>query len=212
MRIDDLKAIDRDLRMTADEWVAMYRAGWKPSGRVKMSQAEYDKLKLTYEHRDFCRRHGVQDTTQPVVVAKPLMDIEAAIARIDSTPPLDTYPDTARSLGLADTMPDAGKPRDITPEPKRFEFSPNQTIGDCSKSSANDTQVGGSHYKDMKVQPWDALEAWMTREEFCGFLKGSAIAYLARASTKGVEGKGGTVDILKAKHYIVKLESILEKG
>ena len=31
--------------------------------------------------------------------------------------------------------------------------------------SAEDTQIGGDHYASKKVQPWHAMEAWMTRDE-----------------------------------------------
>lgn len=77
--------------------------------------------------------------------------------------------------------------------------------------STNDIQVGGTHYKEMKVQPWDAMEAWLTPSQFKGFLLGSAIAYLARVNTKGVEGKGGVQDIEKARHYLDKIIEIEEK-
>jgi hypothetical protein len=39
------------------------------------------------------------------------------------------------------------------------------------KPEAKETQVGGSHYKDMPIQPWDALEAWMTLDEIRGIIK-----------------------------------------
>ncbi len=66
--------------------------------------------------------------------------------------------------------------------------------------TANDRQVGGTHYKDKAIQPWDAMEQWMTPEEFRGFLRGNAIKYLARTNDKG-----GTVDLRKAQHYLEKL-------
>lgn len=71
--------------------------------------------------------------------------------------------------------------------------------------SANDVQEGGNHYKEMKIQPWEAMEAWLSPAQFRGFLLGSAIAYLARVNTKGVDGKGGIQDIKKAKHYLEKI-------
>ena len=70
--------------------------------------------------------------------------------------------------------------------------------------SVNETQVGGDHYKRMQVQPWDAMAAWLTPEQFHGFLLGSAIAYLARYNAEA-PGKGGLTDILKARHYLDKL-------
>jgi 3-dehydroquinate dehydratase len=59
--------------------------------------------------------------------------------------------------------------------------------------------VGGNHYiKD--VQPWDAMQAWMSREEFNGFLRGNVIKYVAR-----YKDKNGTEDLEKAMHYLDKL-------
>lgn len=63
-----------------------------------------------------------------------------------------------------------------------------------------DTQVGGNHYCSKSIQPWDAMEVWMTPEQFRGFLRGNAIKYLARC-----DDKGGMEDIRKADHYLDKL-------
>lgn len=65
---------------------------------------------------------------------------------------------------------------------------------------ANDFQVGGDHYRSMELQPWDALSAWLTPEEFRGYQKGVAIVYLARERRKG-----GTVDVKKAMQHLMKL-------
>lgn len=66
--------------------------------------------------------------------------------------------------------------------------------------SPNDTQVGGAHYTSKLIQPWEAMEAWMSEEQFKGFLKGNVIKYLARC-----DDKGGRIDLEKAKHYLDKL-------
>lgn len=72
--------------------------------------------------------------------------------------------------------------------------------------SATDTQLGGTHYLDMGVQPWDAMQAWMTPMEFRGFLRGNAIKYVARAGKKGDEVE----DLRKARHYLDRLIEELE--
>lgn len=64
-------------------------------------------------------------------------------------------------------------------------------------------QVGGSHYKDMEVQPWQAMEAWLTPEEYRGYHKGVAIGYLARERQKG-----GLQDIEKAIHHLQRLVEV----
>jgi hypothetical protein len=68
--------------------------------------------------------------------------------------------------------------------------------------SARARQVGGVHYRKHRIQPWDAMAEWFTPEEFRGFLKGSALKYIARE-----RDKGGLVDLQKAHHY---LETLIE--
>lgn len=70
---------------------------------------------------------------------------------------------------------------------------------------ADDSQVGGNHYRDMNVTPWQAMEAWMEGQQFVGYLRGSAIKYLARC-----DRKGGLEDVKKARHYLDKLIEVLE--
>ena len=83
---------------------------------------------------------------------------------------------------------------------ERSNAEVNPQITDAVTQTADLQQVGGSHYKDMAVQPWVAMESWMTPEQFAGFLRGNAIKYLARCDVKG-----GLDDIKKAEHYIHKL-------
>jgi hypothetical protein len=66
--------------------------------------------------------------------------------------------------------------------------------------SANDMQIGGDHYQSKAVQPWDAMQAWMTDDQFKGFLWGNVIKYIARW-----QDKGGIEDLRKARHYMDKL-------
>lgn len=58
--------------------------------------------------------------------------------------------------------------------------------------SAIQRQVGGSHYKDMQIQPVEFIE--FNRLSFCA---GNVIKYICRA-----DKKGGVEDLEKAKHYI----------
>ena len=71
------------------------------------------------------------------------------------------------------------------------------------EKKANDIQVGGSHYKDMPVQPWIVMESVLTHDEFIGFLKGNVIKYSMRAGRKE-----GSDDAEKAKHYLQKLREV----
>jgi hypothetical protein len=74
-----------------------------------------------------------------------------------------------------------------------------------TSKTQNSFQVGGTHYTDKKVQPWEAMESWLTKQEFCGFLRGNAIKYIARYADKG-----GIEDLKKARHYLDKLIEFLE--
>jgi hypothetical protein len=68
------------------------------------------------------------------------------------------------------------------------------------KMSANEYQVGGDHYASKTIQPWDVMEAWMTKEAFAGYLLGNCIKYLSR-----YREKNGTQDLQKCQHYLAKL-------
>jgi|TARA_B110000858_G_scaffold171328_1_gene201734 hypothetical protein len=59
-------------------------------------------------------------------------------------------------------------------------------------------QVGGKHYRNMKIQPAEFIN-----ENKLLFAEGNAIKYICRHSTKGKEE-----DVKKAIHY---LEMILER-
>ena len=65
-------------------------------------------------------------------------------------------------------------------------------------SNAYKKQIGGSHYRDMKIQPSQFIN-----ENKLLFAEGSAIKYICRHAAKGKEQ-----DIHKAIHY---LEMIIER-
>lgn len=67
------------------------------------------------------------------------------------------------------------------------------------KVSALDTQVQGSHYKDMKIQPVEFIHA-----NSVAFMEGNVIKYILRH-----KAKNGAADVRKALHYcqlILELE------
>ena len=73
-----------------------------------------------------------------------------------------------------------------------------------TKSTATnplDMQVGGNHYKGMKIQPVQFIHA-----NNIGYLEGNIIKYVCRW-----RGKNGMADLEKAKHYI-ELLIALEGG
>ena len=68
----------------------------------------------------------------------------------------------------------------------------------------NEVQVGGNHYTSKSVQPWEAMESWMSEEAFKGYIWGNVIKYMARW-----EDKGGVEDLKKAHHYLDKLITLV---
>lgn len=78
-------------------------------------------------------------------------------------------------------------------------------VMNVANQTADATQVGGNHYNSKTIQPWHAMESWMTREEFIGYLRGNVIKYTARCNEKG-----GIEDLKKAQHYLSKLVEFIE--
>ena len=70
-----------------------------------------------------------------------------------------------------------------------------------TSTNALDVQVGGNHYKGMKIQPVQFIHA-----NNIGYLEGNIIKYVCRW-----RGKNGMADLEKAKHYI-ELLMALEGG
>ena len=60
---------------------------------------------------------------------------------------------------------------------------------------ANAQQVGGTHYKDKAIQPWDYIAS-----NNMGYLEGNVVKYVSRWKEKG-----GVQDLKKAMHYLTKL-------
>lgn len=75
------------------------------------------------------------------------------------------------------------------------------------QASANAVQVGGEHYRNLGIQPWDAMAAWVSPEAFAGFLQCNIIKYVARW-----QHKGGIEDLRKLRHYADKLIEFLGRG
>lgn len=71
--------------------------------------------------------------------------------------------------------------------------------------TAQSEQVGGTHYLEMKVEPWDVIDSW-SQEERIGFYRGNAIKYIMRMGKKD----GDSQEIRKALHYLEKLIEVLE--
>ena len=76
------------------------------------------------------------------------------------------------------------------------------------------TQVGGHHYESLgDYEPIKVIKAWLTTEEYIGFLKGNILKYHARAGKK--EGVSAEMDMRKADQYqgwLVEALNELEAG
>ena len=70
---------------------------------------------------------------------------------------------------------------------------------------ANERQVGGTHYKDMPIQPWDIIDQG-PKEQALGFYRYNALKYIMRAGEKG----SAKQDFEKALHYLEKLLESME--
>lgn len=67
---------------------------------------------------------------------------------------------------------------------------------------SRNSQVGGSHYKDRTIQPWDVVD-----EYGLDFYRGGVLKYLLRAGRKGSKLE----DLRKAQHYLSRAIEIEEK-
>ena len=66
--------------------------------------------------------------------------------------------------------------------------------------AANETQVGGEHYKRKLIQPWDYIAA-----NDLGYFEGNIVKYVSRWREKA-----GVEDLKKARHYLDKLIELQE--
>jgi hypothetical protein len=73
--------------------------------------------------------------------------------------------------------------------------------------SARDIQVGGDHYKNMGVEPWDVVDTW-PREQRIGYFRGGALKYLMRMGSKDASA----MEIAKGVHYMEKLIEVLTEA
>ena len=78
-------------------------------------------------------------------------------------------------------------------EKKSTDWSPApEDIEVMKKEKASETQIGGSHYSNMAIQPTEFIH-----KNGLSFIQGNVIKYVCR-----YKDKGGIEDLNKAKHYI----------
>lgn len=115
-----------------------------------------------------------------------------------------------RLLAYQDQKPEATTLTPAQPpvnEADQFTKADAELLDELIKQNPLDVQIGGDHYKKLgDYQPWEVLKRWLTPEEFRGYMKGTAIAYLARE-----RDKGGDMDIEKSKHTLEGLLNLQVK-
>ena len=72
--------------------------------------------------------------------------------------------------------------------------------------SASDRQVGGDHYKNLALQPFEFIE-----RNGLGYGVGNVIKYLCTYKNKH-KINGGIEDLKKARHYIDLLIDLEHRG
>jgi hypothetical protein len=80
---------------------------------------------------------------------------------------------------------------------------PAAALGTAGDASAR--QVGGTHYKDIGIQPWAVVDTW-PMEQRIGYYRGGALKYLMRMGSKDV----GDLEAAKGLHYFEKLLEVLK--
>jgi len=67
-------------------------------------------------------------------------------------------------------------------------------------------QVGGDHYKNLKVQPWDVVDTWPIEQQI-GYYRGGALKYIMRMGNKDESIQ----EVGKGLHYLEKLIECLKR-
>ncbi len=104
-------------------------------------------------------------------------------------------------ISLDETLESARRDANLEANKNPF-IGPDQR--DDRPSTANEIQYGGGHYKKLKIQHWDYVDA-----NNIPYLEACAIKYLTRW-----RDKGGVEDLRKAIHFIekrIELEEAKEK-
>lgn len=73
--------------------------------------------------------------------------------------------------------------------------------------SANDIQMGGNHYKQSAIQPWDVFDTWPT-EQRIGAYRANCTKYVMRLDSKDTP----LLNAQKLAHYAQKLVEVLEQA
>ena len=80
-----------------------------------------------------------------------------------------------------------------------------ERIGEAIR--AKDRQIGGDHYKNMGVEPWDVVDTWPL-EQRIGYYRGGALKYIMRLGNKDDMPQ----ETSKGIHYLEKLLEVIKEA
>lgn len=80
--------------------------------------------------------------------------------------------------------------------------SPYRELVEGKSMEANANQIGGKHYREKTIQPWDYIAA-----NDLGFFEGNVVKYVTRWKEKD-----GLQDLHKARHYLQKLIELNDRS
>jgi hypothetical protein len=87
---------------------------------------------------------------------------------------------------------------------EKWGVNDDSPINKTAEEKASETQIGGSHYSNMAIQPIEFIH-----KNKLSFIQGNIVKYVCR-----YKSKGGIEDLDKAKHYIdllIELEELKKK-
>lgn len=78
---------------------------------------------------------------------------------------------------------------------------------DIADLKPDEYMIGGTHYTDMKLDPWAIVGTWPISQQI-GVYRHGALKYLMRMGYKDED----TQELLKSVHYLEKLIEVLENS
>lgn len=144
------------------------------------------------------------DAEPPAAVAKPARQ---ALRTIKQPKKMRTLKEVARQFHREDKAVGKSKARAMVVATKASVRSTAVAhLEPVDLQPASLRQVGGTHYKQMTVQPWDVVDGWPL-ELRIGYYRGNALKYLMRMGSKDRE----LLEIEKCQHYVTKLAEVLRE-
>lgn len=80
-------------------------------------------------------------------------------------------------------------------------------MDDLTKKLASSYQIGGNHYQDMEIEPWDVVDTWPL-EQRIGAYRYAALKYIMRLGSKDERA----LEAEKSGHCSQKLAETIRRG